>query len=78
MIETIKKTQKVILFPEDMEINKEANQEVRISEEGKFISIMHDGDALFMSIENFIKFRELMDSALSELITLNIKLQITG
>ena len=74
----IKKTQKVILFPEDPEINKEANQEVIISENGKFTSIMHDGDVVSMSIENFIKMRELMDSALSELITANIKLQISG
>jgi len=69
----IKKTQKVILFPEDAEINKEANQEVIISENGKFTSIMHDGDAVSMSIKNFIKMRELMDSALSELSNDNYK-----
>ena len=73
MREDIKKTQKVILFPEDLEINKEANQEVVISEEGKFISIMHDGEAIWMSVDNFIKFAELIDSAFNELCIENHK-----
>lgn len=69
----IKKTQKVILFPEDPEINKEANQEVIISENGNFITVIHDGDALFMSIENFMKLAGLTFSAFSELTVENYK-----
>jgi len=73
MSKDIKKTQKVILFPEDPEINKEANQEVVISEKGTQISIMHDGESIWMSVENFIKFAELIDSAFSELCVKNYK-----
>lgn len=73
MQEDIKKTQKVILFPEDPEINKEANQEVVISEEGNFISITHDGESIWMSVDNFIKFAELIDSAFNELCIENHK-----
>lgn len=73
MSENIKKTQKVILFPEDPEINKEVNQEVVISENGSCISIMHDGEAIWMSVDNFIKFAELIDSAFNELCIENHK-----
>jgi len=73
MSEDIKKTQKVILFPEDPEINKEVNQEVIISENGTSISIMHDGEAIWMSVDNFVKFAELIDSAFNELCIENHK-----
>ena len=73
MSENIKKTQKVILFPEDPEINKEVNQEVVISENGSCISIMHDGEAIWMSVDNFIKFAELIDSPFNELCIENHK-----
>jgi hypothetical protein len=67
MTEDIKKNQKVILFPEDPEINLETKQEVIISEEAKYISIEHDGECLWMSIENYVKLTKLIESAFMEL-----------
>lgn len=73
MQEDIKKTQKVILFPEDPEINLETKQEVIISEDAQYISIEHDGECLWMSIDNFVKLAELIDSAFNELCIENHK-----
>ena len=47
------KTQKVVLFPEDAEHKREAEQTVHYTEEDNWVNIIHAGEELSMSLDNW-------------------------
>lgn len=60
------KTQKVILFPEDAENTREVEQSASYTTEDDWINVLHGGEELSMSRENWLKLQSLVNSVLPE------------